>query len=512
MWFKTFVLLVVSLFIVFPVCATEQRPFVIIDSEHSSNLDPHTANYSSEAQVLTGLYEGLFSYNPKTLDPLPALVSDYKVSRNRLRWTFTILDNAYFSNGEKITAQTLKDSWMELLHPETEAPFASLLDCVKGVYEYRTGTGDAEDVGIYVQSGNRILLVLNSPAEHLPCILCHHSFAAVHPDPNVYSGPFVLDSYQDGIIKLQKNSFYHDAKNVALQEIHIIQSDDVDENSYLFNIGVADWIISMANLDTVLDKDTILISPEFATEYLFFKADRFPWNRADFRNALITAVPWNSLRSQAFVPAHNFIYPLAGYDSPAGITDYDIEEAKIMLNEAKKAAGMDVSEKVEITIAISDSEYMMQQAEILRNSWEQIGVTVNISKTPVSRYLDSIDGWQADLFSYTWIGDFADPLAFLELFRSSSSMNESRWKNEAYDNLLDLASKKEGKERLDLLSEAEDILLSDGIVLPISHPVTLNILDMDNVKGWHSNALDIHPLKYLFREKSETTIPNIVLK
>ena len=156
MWFKTFILLVVSLFFSFQLCATEQQPFVIIDSEHNYNLNPHTASYSSEAQVLTGLYEGLFSYNPKTLEPLPALLSNYKVSRNKLRWTFTVLENACFSNGEKITAQSIKDSWMNLLHPKTQAPFASLLDCVKGVYEYRTGKGSAEDVGIYVQNENRI--------------------------------------------------------------------------------------------------------------------------------------------------------------------------------------------------------------------------------------------------------------------------------------------------------------------------------------------------------------------
>lgn len=512
MWFKTFILLVVSLFFSFQLCATEQQPFVIIDSEHNYNLNPHTASYSSEAQVLTGLYEGLFSYNPKTLEPLPALLSNYKVSRNKLRWTFTVLENACFSNGEKITAQSIKDSWMNLLHPKTQAPFASLLDCVKGVYEYRTGKGSAEDVGIYVQNENRIMLVLNTPAEHLPNILCHHAFAAVHPDANVYSGPFVLESYQNGILKLQKNPLYHDEKNVALQEIHIVQSDNVDENTYLFNIGSVDWIISMANLDSVLDRDSILISPEFATEYLFFKADKFPWNRADFRNALISAVPWEELRKQAFVPAHNFIYPLNDYFSPIGITDWDMEEAKIMLNEAKKAANLDVSEKVEITIAISDSEYMMNQAEILKNSWEQIGVAVNISKTPISRYLDSIEGWNADLFSYTWIGDFADPLSFLELFRSSSTMNESKWVNQEYDSLLDQASKKEGRERMDLLAQAEDILLSDGIVLPISHPVTLNILNMDVVKGWYSNALDIHPMKYFSREKEKSVIPNIVRK
>ena len=62
-----------------------QRTFVIIAPSHEYDLNPHTANFSTEAQFLTGLYEGLYSYDPKTLDPVPALAESYKVSRNKKR-------------------------------------------------------------------------------------------------------------------------------------------------------------------------------------------------------------------------------------------------------------------------------------------------------------------------------------------------------------------------------------------------------------------------------------------
>ncbi|MFC2420476.1 MAG: hypothetical protein ACFNOL_05310, partial [Treponema maltophilum] len=74
-----------------------QKELVIIDSSHADNLNPHTANYSSEAQILNGLYEGLFSYDPMTLDPLPALAETFRISRNQKTWTFTLRENAQFS-------------------------------------------------------------------------------------------------------------------------------------------------------------------------------------------------------------------------------------------------------------------------------------------------------------------------------------------------------------------------------------------------------------------------------
>lgn len=501
--------LIVLLFVFTPLVA-QQSPFVIIDAEHDYNLDPHTANYSSEAQLFTALYEGLFSYGPQFLEPVPALVEKYKISRDRLRWTFTIREDAKFSNGEQITAQSIKDSWLDVLSLETNAPFASLLDCVKGVHEYRTGKCSSEKVGIAVQGKNKLVVTLNTPTEHLANILCHHSFAAVHPDLSVYSGAFVIDSYADGKLVLKKNTYYHDADSVALEEIHLLQSDDTAENTYQYNIGLADWIISVADINSVIDYDSILITAEFATEYLFFKADKFPWNNAKFRNALLAAVPWEDLRSSAFVPAETFIYPLNGYDSPQGIYDTDLEEAALMIEDAMLEVGLDPSKPLEITIAISDTEYMMNQAQILKEAWKKIGVNVNISKTPSNRYLDSIETWDADIFSYTWIGDFADPQAFLELFKSDASMNVTSWSDSEYDSLLEMAAFSEGFERLEYLADAEDLLLSSGVILPISHPVTLNVIDTEVVGGWFANALDIHPLKYLYKNKVQFDFPNLV--
>ncbi len=137
--------------------------------------------------------------------------------------------------------------------------------------------------------------------------------------------------------------------------------------------------------------------------------------------------------------------------------------------------------------------------ELLKSAWEQIGVTLEIQKTPTNRYLQSIQGWDADLFTYTWIGDFADPLAFLELFRSNSSLNETQWENSAYDQLLLEASQMNDPEnRYKKLAEAEKLLLDQAVIIPISHPVSFNVIDRNLIGGWYDNALDIHPLKYLY--------------
>ncbi|GMO41523.1 MAG: peptide ABC transporter substrate-binding protein [Treponemataceae bacterium] len=489
-----------------------QRNFTIIEYPHEYNLDPQTANYSNEAQLFTGLYEGLFSYDPYSLDPVPALASSYKISRDKKTWTFTIRENARFSNGDDITSYTIKNSWLKLLDPNVDAPFASLLDCVEGAEAYRTGKGSADDVGIEAQDKTTLAVRLLMPTEHLNRILCHHAFAVVHPSgirDNVFSGPFALKEYGADRIVLEKNAFYHSAADVALPSITVIFSEDQEENAYLINMGDADWSVS-ANPDKLLDQRAIKVYSEFGTEYFFFKADRFPWNVAEFRSALLTAVPWDKLRAQAHVPAKTFIYSLHGYSSPSGLTEYDAAEARKMLTAAKKSAGIGENDTVNLTIAISNSEYMKAQAQILKAAWEEIGITVEVQTTPPSRYLESIESWKADLFTYTWIGDFADPVAFLELYRGDSTLNITEWKNAEFDDLLSRASAcSNSTERFQLLSKAEEVLLNSGAVIPVSHPVSVNVIDTNMVGGWYVNTLDIHPYKYLYFTGRMRAIPNL---
>ena len=59
-----------------------------------------------------------------------------------------------------------------------------------------------EDVGIVVNSENKITFVLNTPANYFLSVLCHTSFSIVHEDKNVYSGTFILALNKNRVIDL----------------------------------------------------------------------------------------------------------------------------------------------------------------------------------------------------------------------------------------------------------------------------------------------------------------------
>ena len=501
-----------------PVKDALQRNLTIVMAEQPWNLDIHTATYSSEAQILDSLYEGLFSYDPKTLEPIPAIAESYKISRDKKRWTFTIRDGATFSDGEKITAYSVRTAWLALLRT-INAPYASMLDCVKGAADFRNGKIGESEVGITARNDKTLVVTLNAPTAHFAKLLCHHAFALCkvtesgETDTAVFSGAFTLTENTGASLVLTKNAAYWDASHVHVPQITIQQSNETRENSWSYNDGSADWISGMVDTNALLNKSAIRISAIFGTEFLFFSCKNKPWNDADFRNALLTAVPWDVLRKTGLVGATTLIYPLAGYQGVEGITETSIDDAKEMMADARKKLGIPQDETLTITFGISAiSERQKSQAEILKNAWETLGVELRVQTTPEDRYIDSIPGWGADLFSYSWIGDFADPIAFLELFRANSTLNPSQWQNEKFEALIQQANEStDNGEHYKLLAQAEQLLLDSGEVMPITHSISLHAINLQQIGGWYVNALDIHPYKYLyFKEVKTETAPNVI--
>lgn len=496
-----------------------QKDFVIIEGIREHDLNPQTTSYADDAQIMTGLYEGLFSYNPRTLEPVFAIAIDFKISRDKKRWQFTINPNARFSNGDKITAEDVRQSWLQLLSTPS-APYASLLDVIINAEEFRKGKCVAGDVGIYALKENELSIYLKEPANYLPKVLCHSAFSVIHQNPTVFSGPFYLDDYSSGVYILKKNPFYWDAENTHLEQITILQSDEEDENAFYYNTGIVDWVSTSLNTNKLLSRDAVQVGAEFATNYLFFKlqtakpegAEAFVWDLPEFRNVIFEIMPWKELRDGYYYPATTFVYPLSGYSSVEGFTYTDPIEAKKLMKAAREKYEIPAEYQIPLVLEINENALSDEKINIMKTAFGEVGVELVVIKKTFAAYLQGIPDSMSDMFCYSWIGDFADPLAFLELFRSDSTLNESGWHNTEFDSLLKQAAEITSEERYRLLAKAEEILLDSYMIIPIQHSVSFNIINTDEVGGWVINAFDIHPLKYLYRKERKNTLPNVVLK
>lgn len=484
------------------------KTLVIVEPVRVHELNPQITQYSNDSFLLSALYEGLFSYNPVTLEPEFAIAESYKLSRDKKRCQITLRQNAKFSNGKRIDAEAVRESFIRLL-AEPEAPYSSMLDIIEGAQAFRTGKGSEDDVGIYCLDENTISIHLNTPANYLPSVLCHTSFVIMSNERFVYSGAYELADIHDNCYCLKKNPEYWDKDNTVMEDIIFYQSDDNVENSYLMNIGFADWVTGDIDVNHLINTNISIVDAEFATQYLFFRDSskkvekqktKSVWDYQEFRNAVLEALPWDSFRKFSYVPATTFVYPLVGYPTVEGFSYTDAVEAKKLMDAARQKYKIPADKKIPLEFELPKNVLSDENKEELKKALEPLGIDVKITEVSSYNYIQHMRVSNADVFCYQWIGDFADPLAFLELFRSDSNLNDAGYSDKEFDALLEKAAYGNTQERYELLAKAETILLDSGYVIPICHPVSLNFINLYEIGGWISNAFDYHPLKYIFRK------------
>ena len=499
----------------------DRDELTVVFSKHDIELDFRKSYMASEAQLFTAIYEGLFSYHPLTLEPVPAAAEKWELSEDKKQWTFTIRQNARFWNGDPVRAEDFRAAWISLLEPKRESPYSSLFDIIEGARDFRNGLEkDPQKVGI-IASGEKTLVVkLNSPASFFPAMLCHHSFSPVHPSmldglrasanrmPPVSSGPFRIDTMDDNSIVFLKNEYYWDRRRVALNKITAKLTETADDASLLWNSGEARWISGDVNIDTLTDRSGIKVNVMFATHYYYIRCADKPWNDYRVRRAMALVLPWEEIRGGHSLPAETLIFPITGYPKVQGISETNYEEAKKLMSDAGYAGGAGTPELV---IRLTPSREAARIGGIMAVAWkENLGLNVRVEVIPYERYFLSMKENGYVIGSSTWIGDFADPYTFLQMWRRDSNLNDARYNDADYEALIERSMIEEGNVRLATLADAEKLLLDRGAVLPISYSPALNIVDTGELEGWYPNALDIHPFKYI-SFKIFRTMPGVVM-
>jgi peptide/nickel transport system substrate-binding protein/oligopeptide transport system substrate-binding protein len=496
--------------------------FVVCFSSTTITFDPLHSFTATEAQLYTALYEGLVSYHPLSLNPIPAVASDWDISRDQKTYRFYLRKDARYWNGDHVKAQHFRDSWLKLIDPEVKAEYSFLLDVIKGAEAYRMGENeDPSSVGIRVISDYVLEVELEHPASHFLKVLCHHSFVPIHPKMldkenwDQYSsvlgnGPYYIVNKKENEYILKRNELYWDKNNVEIPTLKVLFLDDPEEITERFNKGEIHWAADGMLLEQVNKRNAIIFNRLFATSYFYFYCGNEPWSNPKVREGLTRMLPWEEIRSDQYmlIPATNLIPSIPDYPEVTGINTQEIEKGVQLIEEAGYTEDNPLPE---IVLTIPDSPDSKRIAGLMKSTWEEhLEVSVTIKTNEYPEYYNELKQPGYTLGTITWIGDFPDPLTFLQMWTGGSNLNDARFSSEEFDSIIRESMTQTGKTRYQTLAEAEEVLLQHGVVLPISHSPAFNLVDLTYVEGWFPNPLDIHPFKYL-RFARPNLGPGIVL-
>jgi ABC-type oligopeptide transport system substrate-binding subunit len=95
-----------------------------------------------------------------------------------------------------------------------------------------------------------------------------------------------------------------------------------------------------------------------------------------------------------------------------------------------------------------------------------LGVVTTWETMEWAEYLDRVHTDPPHIFLMGWMADYPDPDSFLRV----GLRLHSKWRHEAYDELLERARRAtEQEERMDVYRQADRILVEEAVVLPLCY-------------------------------------------
>lgn len=510
--------------------ATAKQILHLGNGTEPKDLDPHTVTGVPEHNIISALFEGLISVDPATLAPQPAVAESWLISNDGKRYTFTLRDNANWSNGDPVTADDFVWSWQRMLSPALASEYAYQLFTIKNAQAFNHGElQDFSQVGVKAINSKTLVVELENPTPYFLSLLAHYSTFAVHP-PTILAfgdrdqagtlwtrpgnlvgnGPFTLDSWRlNYIIRVKKNPQYWDHQTVRLNEILFYPIDSALTEERMFRTGVL-HATSSTPLDKIAsyqtnDPEKISIDPYLGTYYYRLNVTEKPLDDVRVRRALSMSIDrqaiTDSITKGGQIPAFTFTPPnTQGYFANNNSIRYDLAQAKQLLSEAGFPNGEGFPE-IELTYNTSDGHRRIAVA--IQQMWKlALNINVRLSNQDWKVYLSRIQALDYSIARAAWIGDYPDPNTFLDMFVTDGGNNQTGWSNSQYDQLIALAaSEADEKKRYQFFQQAEQLLMDESPIIPI-YTYTRVLLKHPQLKGWEPNILDIHPYKYVYLEDS----------
>ena len=162
--------------------ANEEGILLLGNGTDPKDLDPQITVGLVEFDVLTSLFEGLTSTDPKTCAPVPGVAESWTHNADHTVYTFKLRPDARWSNGDPVTAENFVFSYERILSPAFAAEYASLLFPIKNAREFNSGElTDFSQVGVKALDAHTLELTLAGPTPYLPELLSNNAFFPVHP-------------------------------------------------------------------------------------------------------------------------------------------------------------------------------------------------------------------------------------------------------------------------------------------------------------------------------------------
>ena len=489
-----------------------------------TTLDPALTTDNTAYEIVVELFSGLMHLTDDPNEPIVLdLAESFTVSSDGTVYRFVLRERLEFSDGSPVTAFDFKWSWERAALPETGSPIVKeFLGDIVGINEIVEGEATSAD-GITVIDDHTLEVRIDAPKPYFIAKLTYpvtfvvnrdnvESGGETWTDDPVGTGPFVLDSYEIGVsMVIARNEKYWD-RPAFLDEVQFNLAGGsamaMYENDEIDIIGIPQSAFErVTDPAEPISKEVVEVPPDFVTSYVGFNVEQPPFDDVHFRRAMNYAVD-KELIAEAVLqgrvrPAHGPIPPgFIGFNPDLEPLGFDVDKAVEELNMSKYA-DPETRPRIILTAAgTGGSPPTWLQA--VAHMWAQnLGVEIEFQEVEWATFLQEIDNYKLQVFTLAWSPDYPDPHTFVDvLFRSDSTINQTRYGNAEVDTLLDEATTEpDPARRIQLYQEAEQIIVDEAAWVPMWWGSNGRILVKPHVNGFRISPLGGYFFKDVWLEQ-----------
>ena len=461
--------------------------------DEPASLDPAKAVGLPEIQVIRDLFEGLTNQDAQG-HIVPGVATQWQTTDNKT-WIFTLRKDARWSNGDAVTARDFVYSWRRLVDPHTASTFAWFAELagISNAAAITKGEMPADKLGVTALDDYRLKVTLDKPVPYFVSLTANFSLYPVsgkaiakwgsawtQPGNLVGNGAYKL---QDRVVNeklvLVRNESYWDNAHSVIDKVTFLPINEESSATKRYRAGDIDITESFPkNMYGLLKKqipNEVYTPDQLGTYYYAFNTQKGPTADVRVRQALSWSIDRRIIAEKVLgtgeKPAWHFTADVtAGFKPTPGLLQ---QHSQAELNEQAKAllaaAGYGPTHPLNLTLLYNSSENNQKIAIAVASMWKKnLGVSVKLQNQEWKTYIDSRNSGNFDVIRASWVGDYNEPSTFLSLLTSSHSGNIPRFKDAAYDDLLQQASRETNSEaRNQDYNRAEQILADKAPIAPI---------------------------------------------
>ncbi|MGH4138906.1 peptide ABC transporter substrate-binding protein [Clostridium sp.] len=498
-------------------------------------IDPALSTAVDSGTVIGNAFEGLMALDNNDA-PIPGMADKYEMSKDGLIYTFHIRAGAVWSDGKPVVAGDFEYAWKRVLNPATASEYSYQMFYLKNGQGYNESglaadkktagvkSATIDEVGVKATDDSTLVVTLENPTGYFLSLLAFQTYMPVRKDvantdtawatkPETYitNGAFKMKEWlPKDVMTFVKNDKYWNASNIKLTTLNYKMLEDATAALSAFKADQMDMITTppQSEIPGLVKEGLCKITPNLGTYYyvanltpeavklnpVAAKAIQNPKVRKALSLAINRKDIVENVSKGGQTPATSFVPK--GIIEPDGkdfaSKEYypaqgDITKAKALLAEAGYPGGKDFPK---LTFLYNTGAGHQNIAAAVQDMWKtNLGIDIELKNQEWKVFLTTRNDKQYTLARDGWLADYTDPMTFLDLLTTSSGNNDPGYSNPVYDAKI-LAAKKEldPAKRMTMLHEAEDIIMSDDVVIPI-YAYTNTIVTKPTIMGVRTSSL-----------------------